>query len=378
MKKEFAAGWGLMLAVAVASFLLAGVWKMEGKTPIEAPVYAIILGIVLRNVRLVPKPCDGGIKAFEKILIVGIILMGARLNLKEMGGNSPKWLAVILVTMGVGFFVIYFLGKFFRLPQRLALLLSVGTTICGGSAIAITSPLVEAKEEETSYAITTIALWGLMAIIVYPLVARLLIPGMNETFGIFAGTAIHSTPQVVGAGYIFSADAGNTATAVKLVRNCFMAPVAFLVAIWYARQKATTMSRDGVKVNWLRAFPWFLFGFFVMAGLSTAGFFTKPGITHFKKAGAFLIIVGMAGIGLNTRLASFKGIGLKPFVVGLIGAVVVAGMSITMIWLTGLSGAEAQRLRSVRQEAASLSLPCARPAPAAASVSRCAGGLALR
>ena len=332
MKKELLPGWALMLAVGTAALLLSKLVVIGGRNPLEAAALAILFGILLRNIGLVPKICHPGIKAFEKILILGIVLIGASFDFKTIGSQGIKMLVIILTTMSVSFFVIYFLGKMFKLPIPLAMLLSVGTTICGGSAIAVTAPLIKAKEEETSYAIGTIALWGLIAILFYPKMAQVI--GVADiNFGIFAGTAIHSTPQVVGAGFIFSDIAGQTATAVKLVRNCFMAPLAFLIAVWYARN--ILMDKKGVKthVNVARAFPWFLFGYFIMAGLNTQGFFSEAGVNAFNTAGKFLVLLGLAGIGLNTVFASFKKMGLRPLIVGFIGSIVVAGCSIGMIIL---------------------------------------------
>lgn len=332
MKKEFLPGWILMLVVAVVATSLSGLVEIGGKHPVEAAVIAIVLGILLRNFKLVPKIGLPGVKAFEKILILGIVLIGASLNFKDIGSQGLHILAIIVLTMAVSFFVIYFLGNIFQLPSALAILLAVGTTICGGSAIAITSPLIKAKEEETSYAIGTIALWGLIAIIFYPKIAQLL--GVtDQNFGIFAGTAIHSTPQVIGAGFIFSDLAGKTAIAVKLVRNCFIVPLAFLIAVWYTRNILTNEKSRRTQINIARAFPWFLFGYFVMAGINTLGYFTPEGMNAFNSVGRFLILMGLAGIGLNTVISSFKKVGVKPLIVGLFGSLVVAGCSVVMITL---------------------------------------------
>ena len=321
-----------MLVVALVATSLSKLVEVGGKHPVEAVVIAIVLGILIRNFKLVPKICLSGIKAFEKILILGIVLIGASLNFKNFASQGPHILAIIVVTMTVSFFVIYFLGKVFKLPSALAILLSVGTTICGGSAIAVTAPLIKAREEETSYAIGTIALWGLIAIIFYPKVAQLL--GVTDlNFGIFAGTAIHSTPQVVGAGFIFSDLAGKTATAVKLVRNCFMVPLAFLITVWYTRNILTSRKSQGAHIKIAKAFPWFLFGYFIMAGMNTLNYFTPEGVNAFNRAGRFLILMGLAGIGLNTVFSSFKKVGVKPLVVGLFGSLVVAGCSVLMISL---------------------------------------------
>jgi uncharacterized integral membrane protein (TIGR00698 family) len=332
LKKEFFPGWILMLAIGIAATFLSRLIVVEGKNPVEATVIAIVIGILIRNIGLAPKICLPGIKAFEKILILGIVLIGASLDFRNIGSQGVNMLAIILITMAISFFVIYFLASLFKLPKPLAILLSVGTTICGGTAIAVTAPLVKAKEEETSYAIGTIALWGLVAIIFYPKIAQLL--GVTDiNFGVFAGTAIHSTPQVVGAGFIFSDLAGKTAIAVKLVRNCFMVPISFLIAVWFTRNTLNNRKKEGTHINVVKAFPWFLFGYFIMAGLNTQGYFSPEGINAFNTAGRFLILLGLAGIGLNTVFGSFKKVGMKPLIIGLIGALIVAGCSILMIGL---------------------------------------------
>jgi len=353
IKKKYISGWLVMLVVAVVSYYTSKQIVMGGKNPLEAPVIAIVLGILITNFGLLPRGAAAGVKSFEIPLIWGIVLIGAGLDFHNIAAQGVQMLAVIVVTMLIGFWSIYYLSKLFGLPQKLAILLSIGTTICGGTAIAVSSPLIEAKEEETSYAIGTIGLWGLVAIILYPKIFQLVhLPGIDQMFGVFAGTAIHSTPQVVGAGFIFSEVAGETATAVKLVRNTFIAPLAFIVALWYswdvARKSAAAAGEAGAserqetekpkQVNWVKAFPWFLFGYFVMVALRTYGFFTEFGIDIFNQTGRFLILLGMAGIGLNTRFSAFKGIAIKPLVVGFIGALIVAAASLAMIFALHIGG----------------------------------------
>jgi len=332
MKKEFLPGWLLMLAVGIVAILLSKLIILGGKTPVEAVVIAIVLGIIIRNTGILPELFLPGIKAFEKILILGIVFLGASLNFKNIGFQGLNVIVIILLTMTLSFFVIYFLAKVFKLPAAMAVLLAVGSTICGGSAIAVTAPLIKAKEEETSYAIGTIALWGLIAIILYPKIANLLAVS-DVNFGVFAGTAIHSTPQVVGAGFIFSDLAGKTATAIKLVRNCFMVPVAFLISLMYTKNIIKGQGEEKTRIQIAKAFPWFLFGYFVMAGLNTFNFLSTEVIKGFSSSGKFLILLGLAGIGLNTVFSSFRKIGLKPLIVGSVGALVVASCSIIMISL---------------------------------------------
>jgi uncharacterized integral membrane protein (TIGR00698 family) len=332
MSKDNLPGWGLMLSIGMVSILLSKLIIIGGKNPVEPVVFAIILGIIIRNIGLVPSVFNVGIKNFEKVLILGIVLIGASLNFNNIGHQSGDILIIILITMLFGFLLIFMFGKIFKLPTSLALLLSVGTTICGGSAIAVTAPIIEAKEEETSYAIGTIALWGLIALIFYPKVAQLLAVA-DINFGIFAGTAIHSTPQVVGAGFMFSDLAGKTATAVKLVRNVFIVPIAFLLAFLHSR-KRNVHNEDKTsnnRMSFVKAFPWFLFGYFILAGLNTQGYFSPEGVAAFNTAGKFFILLGLAGVGLNTNIKAIKKVGFKPLILGFFGSAFVAICSIVMI-----------------------------------------------
>jgi len=324
-------GWALMIVLSLMAMGLSKLVVVGEKEPIEASALVVILGIILRNVWGLPARCVPGVKASEKLLVLGIVLMGFGLNYQKVLGESGSILTIIVVTMGVGLVSIYVLSRLGRLSEKLGVLLAVGTCICGGTAVALVAPLIRAKEEETSYAVAVIALWGVAAILLYPLIA-LQLGVSNEDFGLFAGTAIHSTPQVVGAGFIYSEDSGQIATAVKLVRNCFMAPLALLIALWFTSK--VVREGDGPRVNFAKAFPWFLFAYFITSWVGTQGYVATAWIKHFEAAGKFFILLGMAGVGLNTDLTSLRRVGMRPFFVGLLGAIIVAGVSIGLIYMT--------------------------------------------
>jgi len=320
----FLPGWFYLIAVALASEALSTLVTVGGKHPLESSVLAIIFGIILRAINAIPNKCQAGVKTSEKILIFGIVLLGAGFDVKLVASQGWSIAAIVLITMSCGFFLILLLGRFLKLTSSMTMLLAAGTTICGTSAIAVTAPLIKAKEEETSYAIGTVALLGLIATILYPMLGHMF--GASDlAFGIFAGTAIHSTPQVVAAGIIYSEIAGKTATAVKLLRNCFMAPIAMLIAFLYRSPGETN---NLTRAQLMRAFPWFLFGYFIMAGLSSYGVFSADLIASLTQVGKFLILIGMVGIGLNTNLSAFKSIGLKPLIAGTIAALIVALISV--------------------------------------------------
>jgi uncharacterized integral membrane protein (TIGR00698 family) len=327
-------GWALMVVLSLIAMGISKLVVIGGKEPVEASALVVIFGILLRNTWGLPQVCVPGVKAAEKLLVLGIVLLGFGLNYNQVLNQSGSLLTIILVTMGVGFLSIYVLSLLARLSEKLGILLAVGTCICGGTAVALVAPLIKAKEEETSYAVAVIALWGVAAILLYPLVAQQL--GVSDRdFGVFAGTAIHSTPQVVGAGIVYSEESGKIATAVKLVRNCFMAPLALLIALWFTSRQ--TQADAGPRVNFLKAFPWFLFAYFLTSWIGTQWREAQPTtakewIDRFELAGKFLIILGMAGVGLNTDLSSLRRVGMKPFLIGLLGALIVAATSIGLIW----------------------------------------------
>ncbi|MDD4362951.1 MAG: putative sulfate exporter family transporter, partial [Atribacterota bacterium] len=216
------------------------------------------------------------------------------------------------------------LAKKAGLSDKLSTLLAVGTTICGGSAIAITSPLIRAKEEETCYAVSVIVISAFLLLITMPLLGRLL--GLNETFfGVWAGTAVHNTPQTIGTGYIYGERAGQIATIVKLTRNMFMIVLAALISFNF-QTKETGRNQISKKAI-ISAFPWFLFGYLVMAFFAANDFFTPEGISAFGKIGKFLILMGMVGIGFGTDFAYIKKLGFKPLLIGIIGTIIVTSVS---------------------------------------------------
>jgi len=278
-------GWIVMALIAILSKWISKLIVINGTNPFEAIMVGIIIGAVARNAGLFPKKWQPYLKKFETPLLWGIMLLGAGFSIK-IASELPLSLIVIFSTMLVGFFFIYFgfffiyfLGRKLGLPDKLSALLAVGTTICGGSAIAITSPLIKAKEEETSYSVSTIVIAAFVLLITLPFLGNLL--GLNQTaFGIWAGTAVHNTPQTIGTGYIFGEEAGQVATIIKLTRNMFMILVAVLVSIWFGTKEAKE-GKLGKKAI-LKAFPWVLFGYIGMAVCAVKGFFSPEGIIFFK------------------------------------------------------------------------------------------------
>ena len=322
-------GWIVMAAVAFMSNWISNLIVVNDTHPVEAIMVGIVVGVIARNTGLTPKRWEPYLKRFQTPLLWGIILLGAGFSVK-IAQEIPMSLIVMFTTMILGFGFVYSVGRKIGLPEKFSALLAVGTTICGGSAIAITSPLIGAKEDETSYAVSTIVITAFVLLITLPFLGGVF--GLSQTaFGVWVGTAVHNTPQTIGTGYIYGETAGQIATVVKLTRNMFMILVSLIVSVWFGAKEASE-SKLGKKAI-LKAFPWFLFGYIAMAVCAVQGFFSPEGISFFKTTGKFLILMGMIGIGFSTDFSHIRQYGLKPLLVGILGAVVVTCISLIMVTL---------------------------------------------
>ena len=316
---------------------------------------AVLLGLYLRNVIGVGDRSKAGIKfAIQRVLRFGIILLGLRLSLQDVAATGVKALLLVTICISIALLLAFYAGKLFKVPPRLAALIGVGTAICGNTAIVATAPVLDASDEEVSFAVATITLFGLLAVLLYPLIGHLI--GLTDrSFGLWAGTAVNDTSQVVAVGAIFSEAALNVATVVKLTRNTIMAPLIVLFGIFYGRRKDTQPDDKTItatRMDWKKLVPGFVIGFLLMSLLRTVGVavgvlpqnVSDPGTlvaaAAFLKGmdgiSKFAILMALAGVGLNTDLNSLRRIGLKPLIVGTCVAVVLAVVSLSLILFTPL------------------------------------------
>ena len=342
-----ATGGILLSELPVCPFELPG-----GRHPIEPVMIAIVLGMLISNTWTLPKVLQAGITfAVKQVLPIGIVLLGARLSFITLLQLGYVGVSLSVLEVGLAMFLLWGLKCWLKLPGKLAILLGVGTAICGGTAIVATAPVIEAEEKDVAFSVATVTLLGLVAMFLLPVLGHLL--GLSsKAFGVWTGLAIHQTPQVIAAGFAYSLEAGDTATIVKLSRVCLLAPVVLVVGIIYARsklQQATAPERK--HISYLKLFPTFVLGFLGMALLKTLGLLPVIA-THLPAASVagvidwqfntatvaeqiskFCIVTSMAGVGLETRFSAMKATGLKPFVAGLLAAMVIALFVLGMIHL---------------------------------------------
>ena len=239
---------GLLLALLLAfagQFLseFIGITIMGlPKSPISAIMMAILLGILIRNVVTLPAAFQPGIRfGLVKVLRFGIVLLGIRLSLGEAGAIGLKSLPVIVGAVAAALIVVTYFGKRLGLSGRLGTLIAVGTSICGATAIVATAPAIRAQDDEVSYAVACITLFGVVAMLAYPFIGHWIFAGNAFSAGLFLGTSVHETAQVAGAGLVYQQfyndpQALDVATVTKLVRNLGMLVVIPLMSIVLSSQ----------------------------------------------------------------------------------------------------------------------------------------------
>ncbi len=336
------------------------------KGPVSPILLAIILGLVVGNVVSLPDAFAAGLKWCAKLVLrLGIVLLGLRLSLAAVGLIGLTALPLVLVCVTGALVLATVFGRWLRIPRRMASLIAVGTGICGVSAIVATAPSIDAEDDEISYAVACIALFGLVALFVYPFVAHSMFDGSAKAAGLFLGTAIHDTSQVAGAGLMYqqqhaAPEALEVAMVTKLLRNLsLIVVVPLMAAIYYRGNDAKTSDSSSTQdplektafAVWhrlTRHIPLFVVMFVAMAGLRSVGdlsarpFGVLPrGVwEHFlnQAAGLATVCLGlaMAAVGANTSIARLRRLGIRPLTVALLAAASVGLLSYLTIQLLGI------------------------------------------
>jgi uncharacterized integral membrane protein (TIGR00698 family) len=305
---------------------------------VGGPVFGITLGILVASFAA-PAHGDGllagarkGIKFTSKsILQLAVVLLGFDMQVASVLRVGQQSLLVIALTLSAAFLTAFFAGRLLRISKNLTTLIGVGTAICGGSAIAAASSAINAEDQDISYSISTIFLFNVIAVFLFPFLGHLL--RLSDTgFGMWAGTAINDTSSVVAAGFSFSDAAGNFATVVKLTRSLMIVPVTLALAWVTARGNG-----KGQNFAFAKVFPWFILGFLAAAVLNSTAILPVGIASSLAQSGKFLIIMAMAAIGLNTSVQAFVKTGPRALLLGAATwlAVMLSSLAvqlITRIW----------------------------------------------
>jgi len=349
---------GLYFADLIGLLLIKmNVIPVGSASPVSGIFVAILIGIIIRNsIGLHHVFMKGVAFSLKYALRAGIILLGLRLSLAEALKLGAWGLPLIVICISCGLFITLFFTNKMKQSKRLGTLIAGGTGICGVTAIMAISPVIKEKDNEISYAVANITIFGLIGMLFYPYLAHVFFSEEPIKAGLFLGTAIHDTAQVTGAALIYSQmydipKVVDVATVTKLTRNLFI--IAVIPFVSYLFYKGSSNKGDkNVIPKWYKLVPLFVLGFLFLSFVRTIGdvTVTKTGTAfglfepstwenfyHFWSAfgSKYMLGLAMAGVGLSTDFKMFKGLGMKPFYIGLIAAVSVGLVSLIIVSLFG-------------------------------------------
>lgn len=321
--KAILPGIVLLTSISIFAKVLGAFIPMIGSV-----IFAIILGIVYKSIFGLKETFRGGMTfTMKKLLKVAIIFLGAGLSFSSIALIGSKAIGVILFSVTMGIFLSFMIGKWLKIDHTLSLLIGVGTSICGATAITASKTILGAKEAQTAYAISIIFFFNLLSLFIYPWVGTLL--HLNETaYGVWTGAAIHDMSSAVAIGYAYGDTSGEVATTVKLVRVLFLIPILILFGFLANRQKETKSIKHTIK----QSFPYFIIFFLFMSFLGSVGLLSETLQMVFSSLAKFIILMVMTAIGLQVEWGKFSSLGIKPLVTGFIVSIFVSVTSLLYIF----------------------------------------------
>lgn len=318
--KKNGAGFLMCLVIAIPSWLLGKQFPIIG-----GAVIAILAGMVVTLLMKDRTKLDEGIKfTSRKILQWAVILLGFGMNLSVIVETGKQSLPIIICTITTSLVISYVLHKVMHIPSKISTLVGVGSSICGGSAIAATAPVIDADDEEVAQAISVIFFFNVLAAVLFPAFGHAI--GFStvsgEAFGVFAGTAVNDTSSVTAAASTWDSmwNLGSAtldkAVTVKLTRTLAIIPITLVLAFLRTKKEKNT---EGNKVSFRQIFPFFILYFIAAAVITTVAVSCGVPVTFFnpvKSLSKFFIVLAMAAIGLNTNIIKLVKTGGKPIIMG--------------------------------------------------------------
>lgn len=340
MKKFVLNVWKIAPGLLLSMLIAVAARFIENLLPIHiigASVIALLIGMLINSfwkpVYLAP-----GIKfTSKKVLKLAIILLGASLSINVILSVGKLSLVVMFFTLLTCFGGGYFVGKALKLDWKISNLISAGTGICGGSAIAAIAPVIDAEDTDIAYAMSATFIFDMAMIVLFPIMGRML--GLTDmAYGLWAGTAVNDTSSVVAAGYAYSEAAGDFATMVKLTRTLSIIPTVLVFAFVNLRikRKQNAKTEEKKKINILGLFPWFIAWFVALAIINSFGLIPIEVSSAAKNTSKFLMVSALAAIGLNTSFKDVKKAGINPMIHGFIISALVVVVAIAVEWFMGL------------------------------------------
>lgn len=330
----------LCLAIAIPSWFIGTAFPIIG-----GAVIAILAGMILTLIIKNKTALELGIKfTSKKILQWAVILLGFGMDLNVVLETGKQSLPIIICTIGISLIMAFLINKFIKMPSKVATLIGVGSSICGGSAIAATAPVIDADEEEVAQSISVIFLFNVLAALLFPSFGQLI--GFDTTsgdaFGIFAGTAVNDMSSVTATAstwdgmFNLGTATLDKAVTVKMTRTLAIIPITLVLALARAKKQE---SNGAGKINFKKIFPFFIL-FFIGASIITT-IAVSCGVSAdlfdpLKTLSKFLIVMAMAAIGMNTNIVKLVKSGAKPIFLGFCCWISITGVSLLLQHVMGL------------------------------------------
>ena len=327
LAKTYGPGLSFISAVTYAGFNIH--WKFETISPLVA---SLMLGVLIGNIISIPKILGPGLKfAAKKVLRFGIVLLGTQLALKEVVDLGGRELIVVIGVVALTFLGTLWLGPRLGVSKSLSLLIATVFSICGASAVAAMDGVVEADEEEVTYAIALVTLCGSLAIVLLPLLRNVLGLSDPQLFGSWVGASVHDVAQVIATSSTGGDSAVHAATVVKLSRVVLLAPLVACVSIWVRRSssglvaKAKAKKADKTRVS---VVPLFVVGFLVMIAVRTTGIIPDNLLSKLKTIEQVCLASALVGLGSDVRVSRLIKVGGRPLLLALISWFGIAVVSL--------------------------------------------------
>lgn len=296
---------------------------------IEYVLWAIIIGLVISNLLTVPKIFQPGIATYEFWLKVGIVLLGSRFVLADilkLGGIS---LGLVVIEISLSLLLMHVLGRVFKLTPKLTSLLAVGSSICGVSAIIAAKGAIDADDEDSTFAIAAILALGALALFTFPVIGHTAHLG-DTAFGLWAGLGVDNTAEATATGALYSDAAGKVAVLAKTARNAMIGFVVLAYAIYWAKRGQADNVGNKAAFLWNK-FPKFVLGFLAISLLVSFHTFTKDQVGSLGNLSRWAFLLTFAGVGLRTNFREMSKQGLRPFIVGALGEILIAALTFGLV-----------------------------------------------
>lgn len=324
--KKYAPGVVLTIILAIVSKYISSFIPYD---LISAGVFAMLIGMALNPIVTKNNTFTPGFTLVSKrILKISIVLMGVSLSFSQVFEVGKFSLVVMTFTLITAFGGGYLIGKLFGMNWKLSGLISAGTGICGGSAIAAIAPVIEAEDSDIAYAISSTFIFDIVMVILFPIMGHFF--NMTDLgYGLWAGTAVNDTSSVVAAGYAFSDAAGNFAVIVKLTRTLSIIPVVLIFSMInehlnHKARIASGQTHEKAKINFKKIFPWFILFFLGVVAIKSTGIIPEPTCNVIAQISKFAMVMALGAIGLKTNFKKVAASGFKPMLHGfIISALVV-------------------------------------------------------